>query len=170
MVKKVFNIIEWIVLLVAGVITLLFIIINLLGFDYYSVISQSMGEEIPMGSFVVASSCTAETAKETITSTPLDEKLVLVCQDENMSIPVMHQVIGYDDTTVTIHGVANKDGVNEVFAYEDVIGIVVFSIPLLGYLIQWISNIYFWIIVVIIIIGYLIIKQIVVELTTKQNN
>lgn len=169
--KKFFNIFEWTVLGIVGIFAIFLLVLSLFGYDYYSVVSPSMGNEIPMGSFVCANSVDENDAKEIITTRMNNgDVFSIVCQNEQMNIPLLHQVIECDETTVTIHGIANDEGVNETFSYGDVKGIVSFSIPFLGYLTQWINSLYFWIIAVLIVIMYFIIKMLLMTISTKSKS
>lgn len=99
---------------------------RLFGYRYYTVISDSMHPSIPKFSLVYVKTVTLAEAKA------LEEGDVIAVKTGD--IPVMHRIIEKDDEKIIMHGDHNDEGVNEEVLYQDVIGVVHLSIPVIGLL------------------------------------
>lgn len=158
--KKIVNIVQWFILSIIGMFLIGTITASLFKINSYVVISSSMQDEIPIQSLVYARKI--DSPKETI---KIDD--VVIAYNEGMSIPVMHKVIELSEETVTTHGISNNENVNEVFKYNDIKGVVIFIIPYIGIIKGWISNLYFWAVLILLIVLYYITKKIYKEVKKK---
>lgn len=159
--KKAKNILSTVIIIIL-VVLLGFIIIPKLffGVEMKAVLTGSMEPELPVGSLIVITPIEYENIKvgDDITYV-FDEKLTLVT----------HRVIKKDDSTkkVTTQGIANNTADAPV-SNDNIVGKVVFSIPLLGYLIIWTSTLQGKIIAVIIIVALVAVSIILGSLKSDK--
>lgn len=128
--KKVFDIISTVVLVVVIVFAFLLVGVRLFGLAPYTVLSGSMEPNIPVGSLIYVKSVgAAELA--------VKDPLTYMLEDGTV---VTHRIIEIlpdeDDPTVVryrVKGDANQDADGDPVHIKNVIGKPVFTIPLLGY-------------------------------------
>lgn len=138
---------------------LFFIIITIsslfFGYQYYTVISDSMYPSIPKYSLVYVKKV------EVVDIYNLDGKVIAFYENGQ---PTMHRVVGFEDDKIITHGDRNEENVTEKVNKDEVIGIVVLSIPILGVLFK---SIYPALILLLTCVIYLICEKLVKELKKK---
>lgn len=104
----------------------------LFGVEMRAVLTPSMEPELPVGSLLIIKPTAYEDIK-------IGDDITFV-RDKKLTV-VTHRVIEKDDETkhLTTQGIANNTA-DAPTIYENVIGKVVFHIPLVGYLIMWTSD------------------------------
>lgn len=153
--KKIITSIVLGILIIFSVTTLA---LRFFGYQNFIVKTDSMHPAITKYSFVYVRTMSTEEVIDVINIGDV------VAVDLGGELPLMHRVISYNDQEITTHGDANDEGVNETANYDDVIGIVVFHIPLIGFIFFLFQNLYTWGIVALLIIAYFITKRIIKEL------
>ena len=142
--KKLGNIISNI-LLVILVLLLVALLIIRFGFnmELRAVLTPSMEPELPVGSLLFISPTSYQDIQ-------IGDDITFV-RDENLTL-VTHRVVDKDDGTekITTKGLANTTA-DAPTSYENVVGKVVFHIPLVGYIVIWTADLPGKIICVIII-------------------
>lgn len=100
---------------------------SLLGYEVYTVVSKSMAPAIDVGAAVFV--------KENEFEEICEGDVITFMLGENRTC-VTHRVVGQDVQTRSFvtQGDANKQADGNLVAYEDVVGVVRFSVPYLGYL------------------------------------
>ena len=135
-----------------------FVIITLgvrfFGINQYVVTTSSMHPNIPKYSICYIKQLSSTEVAEAI------EVGDVVAMDVGAEIPLMHRVIAIDGDTITTKGDYN-DQADAPIAMSQVIGVMVFSIPVIGFLF---INIYPWIILMLLVIFYYGIKYVIKEL------
>lgn len=127
---------------------------RLFGIRYYVVISDSMYPKIPKNSLVYVRTIDVN---ETI---EYDDIIAI----NTGGTPLMHRVIDINGDVITTHGDNNEQGVNEKINRNQVIGKVIFSIPLIGILFR---SIYPVAIICLLIIGLMIGQSLIKEWRKK---
>lgn len=132
MLRKVCSILSTILLLILLVLACLLFVPNLLGYQSFAVVSGSMEPTYPVGSIVYA--------KET----PFNELEVgdIISYSISEDTKVTHRITAIDTEKqqFTTKGDANNTEDGEPVNYSSVIGKVVFDVPYLGYLSQYIRT------------------------------
>lgn len=144
--KRLLNII-YVIVLILGIII---IILNLSGFKTYRVISDSMSPTIYKNALAIVKDYDGDKPlkEEDIIAYVVNDKLVL------------HRIKEIDGKVITTKGDANES-YDLPIDFNDVLGVYVFSIPFVGILF---ASIYPWIIIILLVVGYIIIKQTIKEL------
>lgn len=103
------------------------------GVEMKAVLTGSMEPELPVGSLLIIKP--AE-----YTEIKVGDDITFV-RDENLTL-VTHRVIQKDDETqkITTQGIANNSPDNPT-SFENVVGKVVFHIPVVGYFVIWTSTV-----------------------------
>ena len=128
------------------------IILNLVGYKSYRVISDSMSPKIYKNALAFVSTNTNQKLEAgTIIAYAVDDKLVL------------HRIFKIDGDNIITKGDANNV-VDSPIDINSVIGVYKFSIPLIGILF---ASVYPWIIIILVWILYLVIAQMVIEIKKK---
>ena len=130
---------------------------QLFGYRYYVVVSDSMYPAIPKYSLVYVK------LNEENKKTNLVKDQIIAFNTGG--IPVMHRIISINNDEIITHGDNNRVGVNETVDYDDVIGIVSFSIPIIGLLF---INKFIIPIIILLIITFIILKEIIKELRNRR--
>ncbi len=129
--KKTFKIIGYLLILIVILTALPIALPKVLGMQVYEVISGSMEPSIPVGSLVY------------VKEADFDELSVtdVVAFEVGASV-VTHRIvdIDVDDKLFTTRGDANSTDDFMPVAYTNILGRVVFHIPLLGYVAGWLSE------------------------------
>lgn len=123
----VLSMIGTIIIIVALAVSALLVIPGFAGVNMFCIATQSMEPDIPVGSLVVIE--------------PVDPQdlevgdIVSYRDDSNMSVPVTHRVVENDmvEWQLVTKGDANAQPDPMPVSYGQVIGVMTFSIPLLGY-------------------------------------
>lgn len=146
--KKILNILMGIIIIFSFSI----IILNLVGYKSYRVISDSMSPKIYKNALAFVSTNTNQKLEAgTIIAYAVDDKLVL------------HRIFKIDGDNIITKGDANNV-VDSPIDINSVIGVYKFSIPLIGILF---ASVYPWIIIILVWILYLVIAQMVIEIKKK---
>lgn len=130
-------------LLVAAIVGT--VALRLLGFQFRAVLSGSMEPALPVGSMLL------------VKQTPLADIRVgddiTFVRDKNLTV-VTHRVIAVDaeNELITTQGIANNTPDSPVY-YENVLGVVKVSVPLLGYAVSWLDTTQGKIIAITAIVG-----------------
>lgn len=139
-------------------ILMTFVIITLgvrfFGINQYVVTTSSMHPNIPKYSLCYIKQLSSNEVADSI------EIGDVVAMDVGAEIPLMHRVIEIDGDTITTQGDYN-DQADAPIAMSQVIGVMVFSIPVIGFLF---ISIYPWIILMLLVIFYYGIKYVIKEL------
>ncbi|MDD4212270.1 MAG: signal peptidase I [Bacilli bacterium] len=148
------KIIRWILLAIVSIFLILTLGARLFGVQYYVVRTSSMHPSVPKFSLVYI--------KELNPADVLDEIQVgdIISIDTGGTLPLMHRIIEIDGSTITTKGDHN-DTADDPINSEQIIGIMIFSIPVLGFLFM---SVYPWIIITLLIILYYGIRYVIKEL------
>ena len=130
------------------------VVLNIIGFKTYRVISDSMAPNIYKNAIAIV-----KTYDDNIT---LEENDIIAFNVNDKL--VLHRIEEINGEEIITKGDAN-DSLDSPISIDSVIGVYVFSIPLIGILF---ASIYPWIIIILSIFCYIIIKQIYKEL--KKND
>ncbi|MGN0536804.1 MAG: signal peptidase I [Acutalibacteraceae bacterium] len=142
--RKVGNVISTVLIVILAVLLCTVLVLKLcFGVEMKAVLTGSMEPELSVGSLLI------------ITPTEYEDinigNDITFVRDKNMTL-VTHRVIAKDDENkqITTQGIANNTP-DAPTSYDNVVGKVSFSIPYLGYIIIWTSDLKGKIIVCIII-------------------
>jgi|SRR5690554_21127 len=126
------------------------ITINLIGFKTFRVISDSMAPDIRKNDLAIVKKIDADDVLEVedIIAFNVNGKLVL------------HEIVEILENNITTKGKANETN-DAPITYDDVVGIYVLRIPLIGILF---SSIYLWVVLLLVILGYYIIIILIKEI------
>ena len=144
--KKPVNIISSVLLVaVAAALAAILVLKLICGMEMKAVMSGSMEPELPVGSLLVIKPVPYEEIE-------VGDDITFV-RDANLTL-VTHRVIEKDDSArlITTQGIANNTPDNPT-SFDNVVGKVVFHIPLAGYLVIWTSTLQGKIIAGIIIVS-----------------
>ena len=122
--KKVLNIISNIFVYILIILLIIIIISKIQGIEYKVVLTPSMEPELPVGSLLVIKPTEYEDIK-------IGDDVTYIRSNSN--VVVTHRVIQKEDGYITTQGIANDIADNPI-AYENVIGVVKFNIPKIGYI------------------------------------
>ena len=132
--RKAVNRISTILLIIVLLLTLILFGARVIGFKPYAVLSGSMTPEYPVGSIVYTKHCEPNEIREGDVITFM----------KNETTVVTHRVVSVEDNDnglcFVTKGDANADNDAGAVHEKNVIGKVAFSIPLLGYLSNYIST------------------------------
>ena len=152
--KKIFNLI-FIVIIIFG---LSIIVLNLIGFKTYRVVSDSMSPKFYKNALAIVKTYNDDIILKE------DDIIAFQLEDEEGTSLVLHRIVEIEEGKITTKGDAN-DNLDPKINHNDVIGVYIFSIPFIGIIF---ASIYPWIIIILLVLGYIIIKQIRKEL--KKNS
>jgi signal peptidase I, archaeal type len=110
---------------------------NIMGYSYYNVLSASMQSELPMGSFVLTKSVSVESIEEGDNITFLKDSTTIATHK------VIEIIENYDNSGSVgfrTKGTENPKPDEDIVYASNVIGKVVFSIPVLGYILSYIAK------------------------------
>ena len=131
--RKVWNIVSIVLVAIVVLIAILLMGAKIIGLKTYSVISPSMQPAYNVGDLVYVKSVEPETIEvgDPITFV-LDEKLTVAT----------HRVVGIDleNSHFFTKGDANETPDSNPVHFKNLIGKVVFKLPLLGYVADWVQN------------------------------
>ncbi len=132
--KRVANILSTLIIVLL-VIALTAVLISKLvfGIEMKAVLTGSMEPELPVGSLLIISPTEYDKVE-------VGDDITFV-RDEKLTL-VTHRVIQKDDETqkITTQGIANNTP-DKPTSFENVVGKVVFHIPLVGYFVIWTSTV-----------------------------
>lgn len=155
--RKIYNIFYDIVIVVLILLVAAVLIPKLcFGCEMKAVLTGSMEPELPIGSLIVIRPVEYEDIQ-------VGDDITFV-RDQNLNL-VTHRVVAKDDATrhITTKGIANNIP-DAPTVYENVVGKVVFDIPLVGYLVIALETKKGKIIAGIVIIAFLLISTIIDKL------
>ena len=132
MLKKICNILSAIVIAILIVIGGLLLIPKFIGYDTFAVVSGSMEPNIPVGSIVYVH-------QQEFSDISVGDVISFSISSSEM---VTHRVTKIDQQNQTFNtkGDANDTEDGQPVEYDNVIGMVAFSIPYLGYLTLYIKT------------------------------
>lgn len=131
--NKLGNIISNIILAVLVLLLAAFLVIRFVcNMELRAVLTPSMEPELPVGSLLFIKPASYQEIR-------IGDDITFV-RDESLTL-VTHRVTEKDDSTqrITTKGLANT-AADAPTAYENVVGKVVFHIPLVGYIVIWTAN------------------------------
>ena len=132
--NKLGNIISNIILAVLVLLLATFLVLRFVfNMELRAVLTPSMEPELPVGSLLFISPASYEDIR-------IGDDITFV-RDESLTL-VTHRVIEKDDSTkrITTKGLANTTA-DAPTSYDNVVGKVVFHIPLVGYIVIWTADI-----------------------------
>lgn len=131
--KRIWNIVTWILVLAVAVLAILLAGVRIVGFRPYAVLSGSMEPTYHVGSLIYV----REAAPETI---EVGDPITFVLNED--LVVATHRVIGIDaaNQTFTTQGDANSTPDAAPVAFQNLVGKPIFTIPLLGFLADWITH------------------------------
>lgn len=126
MLKRICNILNTVIMVILLIIACIFIVPKILGMDTLAVLSGSMEPNIPVGSIIVIDDVKFEDLK-------VNDVVTYSLSDSTL---VTHRVIDIDNDSQLIKtkGDANDVDDGEPISFNRIVGKLVFSVPLLGYL------------------------------------
>lgn len=149
--RKAGNIISTVIIIILAVLLCTVLVMKLcFGVEMKAVLTGSMEPELPVGSLLIIT----PTQYEDINT---GDDITFV-RDKNLTL-VTHRVISKDDANrqITTQGIANNTP-DAPTSYDNVVGKVSLSIPYLGYIIIWTSDLKGKIIALIIIAALIAIS------------
>lgn len=130
--KKIADILSTLFIALLAIVLAVVLISKLaFGMEMKAVLTGSMEPELPAGSLLIIKSAAYE-------EIAVGDDITFV-RDKNLTL-VTHRVIQKDDETkrITTQGIANN-APDKPTSYENVVGKVVFHIPIAGYFVIWTS-------------------------------
>lgn len=157
--KLILNIIS----IVLSILILSHIILLISGIKLYSVKTGSMEPEIHQGSLVYVK--TYKTKDDIYDNIDVGTDITY---STNNKIFVTHRVISLSEKNGTLQtqGIVDNAAIEDI-SYTQVVGKVVFVIPLLGYVILLLKSWYIWTILILIVVIVFIFKLLLKELRKK---
>lgn len=157
--KLILNIIS----IVLSILILSHIILLISGIKFYSVKTGSMEPEIHQGSLVYVK--TYKTKDDIYKNIDVGTDITY---STNNKIFVTHRVISLSEENGTLQtqGIIDNAAIEDI-SYTQVVGKVVFVIPLLGYVILLLQSWYIWTILILTVVIVFIFKLLLKELRKK---
>lgn len=133
MLKKVWNIVSIVLVCMLVILALLIAGVNLIGIRPYAVLSGSMAPAFPTGALIYVKQAKAQQVR---VGDPITFRL------DNAATVATHRVLSVDAENRCFYtkGDANDQPDARPVQFDDLIGIPVFSIPLLGYISSFLSR------------------------------
>lgn len=130
--KKIWNVVSTVVVIVVVIFAILLVGVRLFGIQVYSVISGSMEPEYPVGSLIYVKSVEP-------TEIDVDDVITYVLPSET---PSTHRVVRIDEENQLFYtkGDANETEDGAPVHFNNLIGTPVFKIPCLGYIAYYIQH------------------------------
>lgn len=144
--KKFYYIINAIIIIFGATL----ILFNLIGFKTFRVVSDSMAPQIRKNSLAIV---------RNIKSNDVLEVEDIIAFNAGGQL-VLHEIVEIDGNKIITKGKANETNDNPI-TFDNVVGIHVLSIPLIGILF---ASIYPWLVLLLIIIGYNILIILIKEI------
>lgn len=144
--KKVYYLINAIIIIFG----LFILTLNLIGYKTYRVISDSMAPDIRKNDLAIVKKYNKgdELEINDIIAFKKNDKLVL------------HEIVSIEGNSITTKG-RNNEYNDDTITYNNVIGVYVFHIPLIGILF---ISIYPWVIIILALIAYTLISYLIKEI------
>ena len=135
--KKIWNVVSIVLVAIVVLLAVLLMGTKVIGLRTFSVLSPSMKPAYNVGDLVYVKSYAVEAIPEKI---KVGDPITFVL-DENLTVAT-HRVVAVDLETshFTTKGDANDTPDANPVLFKNVIGKVVFKIPLLGYVADWVQN------------------------------
>ena len=142
------------------VILLAIVLLLITGHRLFYVKTSSMEPEIPKWSLVIDK--TYKTSEEFYKNVKINDDITFRTDSGNV---VTHRIICIDpqNDIITTQGIRENAAVDSSISFDNVLGVVQFSIPCLGFLVMIIQTWYFWIMLVCIVLCYYLIKALIIE-------
>lgn len=136
-VKKVWNFVTTILLVVLIILAVLLVGVRIVGFDVYTVLSGSMEPTYHTGSVIYVKDVNYAELEE-------GDVITFMLDEETLATHRIVEVVP-DDEDPTVLRYRTKGDANDVVDgslvhYKNVVGMPVFTIPYLGYFASWIQN------------------------------
>lgn len=136
-VKKIWNLMTTILLVMLIVLAVLLVGVRIVGFDVYTVLSGSMEPTYHTGSVIYVKDVNYTELKE-------GDVITFMLDEETLATHRIVEVVP-DDEDPTVLRYRTKGDANDVVDgslvhYKNVVGMPVFTIPYLGYFASWIQN------------------------------
>ena len=131
--KNIWNVISTAILAVFVVFAIALVGVRLFGVDVYTVLSGSMEPTYKTGSVIWVKTCEPEDVQ-------VGDPITFVL-DEDLTVAT-HRVVAIDEVEgeFTTKGDANEDIDGAPVLFENLIGKPVFTVPAMGYFVNWIQN------------------------------
>ncbi len=158
--KRLGQILSTFVIVILVICIVLVLVPKLFGVHFFVVTSGSMEPDLPVGSIVVV----VPTEYEDI---QIGDDISFV-RDKQLTV-VTHRVIEKNDAEkeLTTQGIANN--VPDLpTIYENVVGVVIFNLPFVGNILQWIETLQGKIIAITVILALLIISLLIGKIVTNK--
>lgn len=156
--KKIVSNILFIVLTI-----LLVVILGLLltGHKLFYVKTSSMEPDIKQWSLVIDK--TYKTKEEFYNNVNLNDDITFRTNNGNI---VTHRIIylDYENDVITTQGIKGNASIDSSISYDNVLGVVVFSIPYIGFLVMMLQTWYFWVMFSCIIAVIIILKSLMKQI------
>ncbi len=160
----------WVLRAAVGIVLALLItkvILLMCGIKSYAVRTGSMEPDIHQGSLLYVKNIDASVALDVLA---IDDDITYHTKN---NVIVTHRIIAIDKTagTITTKGIIDGAVADSAITPDQVIGITMGSIPVIGYLVLTLQNKYFIIALILVIILAFVIEKLVKELkhSSKQN-
>jgi len=155
MLKKIWNVITALFVAMVVIIAAILLLLRLVGFNSYFILSASMSPTYKVGDLVYSK-------YQSFTDINIGD--VIVFNTGNASVPVMHRVVDINqkNRTFITKGDANNTKDANPVNFKNVIGVVKLSIPKIGLVIMYFSSQngkYIYIALVIVLLLFLMISK-----------
>lgn len=132
-VKKIWNVVTWVLVVCVAILAVLMAGIRLVGITPYTVLSGSMEPTYHVGSFVYV-------AKEAPENIKVGDSITFVLNQDK--VVATHRVVTVDaqNRCFFTKGDANDSADGSPVLYENLVGKVIFSIPYMGFFSNWIKS------------------------------
>ncbi len=152
-----------IICIIFSIIILTHIVLLISGVKLFSVKTGSMEPEIHQGSLVYVK--TYKSVDKLYENIGVGDDVTYIT---NNNIHVTHRVIStcVEEGTLQTQGIIPNAAIEDI-AYTQVVGEVIFAIPILGYVITLFQSWYFWTIVILIVIITYLLKVLLKEFKKK---
>ena len=126
MIKKICNVLNTIIILLLIIVAGILIVPQMLGMNTLAVLSGSMQPNIPVGSLIIIDDVKFDDLK-------VDD---VITYKVNSSTLVTHRIVSLDSNKqeMITKGDANEVDDGSPISYQNVVGKLLFTVPLLGYL------------------------------------
>ena len=137
------------------------IVLLLLGFKLMVVKTGSMNPDIPQGSLIYIKNY--NTKEEFYENIKIGDDITY---KTSSGVVVTHRIISLDsdNNKITTQGIIENATVDAPISYENVLGKVRFSIPVIGYVVMFMQTWYFWVIFIYLIAIIMISKYLYKEI------
>jgi len=149
-----------ILIIILSVIIVSYVGLLIFGYQGYAVKTASMHPDIPQGALAIAKKLDTNEVFENVS---VGDDIVFRTSSGNV---LTHRVISVDqeNNVIQTQGIREDSSKDAPIQAQNVLGEVAFSIPLVGYLVMLVQNVYFLIILAVVIAVIVITKCLIKEL------